>query len=104
MSTNFLRVWKDIDPQLIKDHIAVLGLRSAICQKCKNNIADLSTCECDSCGTRIKYLTFRQEMVEDTSFFAKLKVYKDKFVCIDYKDFTNITARMKAYDIFKKEI
>ena len=103
MSTKFLRVWKEVNIEQIKDHIAVLGMKSAICQKCKNNIADLSNCECDNCGTKIQYLAFRQEIVEDPSFFAKLKVWQDKFICIDFKDFSSMAARMKAHDIFKKE-
>ncbi|MDP8260223.1 MAG: hypothetical protein P9L96_04395 [Candidatus Gygaella obscura] len=103
MNTRFLRVWKELDLNDVKEHIAILGIKSAICQKCKNNIADLSKGKCDSCNSQIKYITFRQEIVEDPSFFVKLKVWRKQFICVDYKDYNNMTARMKAEEIFKKE-
>jgi hypothetical protein len=103
MNKHFIRAWKEFDVDDIKSHLLVFGLKSGICENCNNIINDITTKACPVCANEFRYIAFRPEVTQDSSFYAKLKDKFSAFIAIEYNDYKKLVAKSKAFDIFKKE-
>jgi len=90
----YLRVWKDLDLEDIKNHLIVIGELSAECFSCHSVGINIKAKSCPNCNTLFKYVGFRRKV--DGSYINNLAKEREGLVFIDFEDFKKILDKEKA--------
>ncbi len=100
MNEKFMRVYKKLDINDVRNHLMIYGDLSASCAKCKTLDIKFDTALCPSCQTEFKYLAFRsiknhilkvQRMIEE----------RPQIILVDYEDYSRLIGVLKAEEFLK---
>ncbi|MBN1354613.1 MAG: hypothetical protein JW994_08115 [Candidatus Omnitrophica bacterium] len=90
-----IRIWQEVDIKTVEPHLLIAGHTTADCGNCKEIGISLDAVTCPKCGTAFKYISSR---IFDSSKEAKrFKVRRPDLTIIDFRDFKEIQARIKAH-------
>lgn len=95
MIQRYLRVYKKMDIDQIKDHLIIYGGLAGNCSKCNCMGIKLDTTHCPECQTEFKFLTFRN-ISENLPKIHKMSETRPELSIIDYDDYRRITGSIKA--------
>jgi len=99
MPQKFIRVYRKINLDDVRDHLIICGDLSASCSKCKEMGFKMDVLKCPSCGTDFKYLTFRN-IKENMPKILRLSETHPNLVIVDFDDFKRIDSASKAQEFF----
>jgi hypothetical protein len=100
MNKKFIRTWKELDIDDIKEHLFVLGDLSGSCNKCSEVGLSETLSMCPKCKAEFRYLAFRQPETNMPKMM-KIKEVRPDLIFVDYQDFKKITGSIKAKEFFK---
>ena len=100
MNKKFIRAWKELDIDDIKEHLFVMGDLSGSCNKCLEVGLSETLTMCPKCKAEFRYIAFRQP---ETNMLKMLKIKEARpdWIFVDYPDFKKITGSIKAKEFFK---
>jgi len=102
MSKAYIRVWRQEDVALIKQHLLVVGDVSGDCANCKHIGIDYRTSQtCPNCKTEFKYIASRSNVTDYGGIVHKIKNARPELVFIDFNDFKRMSEKNKAREFFK---
>ncbi|MFP4473489.1 MAG: hypothetical protein ACLFPX_06445 [Candidatus Omnitrophota bacterium] len=99
MSKAFIRIYRDLDFQDVREHTLIYGDLTAACSKCDALDIKLTAPACPECRTDFKYIAFRNVK----QHFAKLQRLYDenpKIAFIDFDDYKRALANIKAQEFW----
>ena len=99
---NYLRVWKELDIDEIKEHIIMVDDVTGHCPNCKKigiNLKDLD--RCPQCEREFKYVTSSESKGNKVDIVHRIKRKLPDLVFVDYNDFQRLTAQNEADNLFK---
>jgi hypothetical protein len=100
MSEKFVRIYRKIDMNAIKDHVMLYGDISANCGKCNAFNIKLEMTRCPECGTEFKYIAFRNIAVHMPKV-QKLAEERPQVLMVDYDDYKRNIGAVKAENFLK---
>ncbi len=100
MAEKFLRIYKKLDFDDIKEHLLIFGDLTAHCSKCRALDLKLDVTTCPSCHTPFKYISFRN-VRHHLPKLQKLMETNPSIVLVDFEDYTRIMGQVKAEEFLK---
>ena len=100
MNPHFLRVYKKMDIQDIKEHLLICGDLSASCEKCKAINLKIDAVKCPECQSEFKYIAFRN-IKSHWPKLPRIAEERPHLNFIDFDDYTRITGALKAREFLK---
>ena len=96
----FIRIYKEIDINDIKEHLLVYGDLSASCSHCQAVDIKLDAAQCPECKTDFKYIAFRN-VRNHIPKLKKLNKEKPHLIFVDYDDFKRSLGAFKAEEFLR---
>ncbi|MFH1790879.1 MAG: hypothetical protein ABH885_02710 [Candidatus Omnitrophota bacterium] len=94
----FIRVWSELDMDLIKRHTLIAGDPAGDCANCKEVGINIQVSKkCPNCGTEFKYIATRLQ--NNPSQARKLKAKRPDLTAIDLSDYKEAYGRSQARDL-----
>lgn len=91
----FIRVWQEIDLNLLRKTLLIAGDPTGDCANCKEvGLNIITSKKCPKCGTEFKYVATRLQ--NNPSQARKLRLKRPDLIAIDLSDFKEGTARDNA--------
>ena len=100
MNPKFIRVYKKIELDDVKEHMMICGDLSYSCTKCNNMTLKIEMTNCPECQTDFRYISFRN-VKDNTPKMLKLSETHTHLTFIDFDDFKKMTGSAKAQNFFK---
>lgn len=100
MNVKFIRVYKKIDIDDVKEHMMICGDLSYSCSKCNDMTLKLDMAKCPECGTDFRYISFRN-VKDNIPKMLKISESSTQLTFVDYDDYKKMTGAAKAQDFFK---
>ena len=100
MNPKFIRVYKKLDIDDIKEHLMIVGDLSASCSKCNNMNVKIEMAQCPECQTEFRYIGFRN-IKDNMPKMLKMNESKQGLIFVDFDDFKKMTGALKAQEFFK---
>ncbi len=100
MNLKFIRIYKKLDVQDIKEHLIIVGDISASCAKCKSLGLKPEASRCPQCQTDFKFMAFRK-IRDHLPKMQKFNETRPELTFVDYDDFERITGALKAEEFLK---
>ena len=100
MNPKFIRVYKKIDIDDIKEHLMIVGDLSASCSKCNHMGIKIEMSQCPECNAAFRYIGFRN-VKENMPKMLKLGESRPELIFIDFDDFKRMTGAVRAQEFFK---
>ncbi|MBU1888084.1 MAG: hypothetical protein KKB46_02685 [Candidatus Omnitrophica bacterium] len=95
---DFIRVWKEVDIEDVRQHLLIVGESKGDCSSCRALGIDYSSTKtCPNCNTVFKYVASRTREIK------KIKTKRPDLIFIDMEDYKKITGRLKAQDLFSSK-
>jgi uncharacterized protein with PIN domain len=98
MSKQFIRVYRNLFFDEVKQHTLEYGALSGVCSKCKEFNVKLDALKCPQCNTPFKYIAF-QNVREHLPKMIRISCERPEVQFIDYQDFKRIEGEQKARSI-----
>lgn len=95
MNLKFIRVYKKVDVDHIKEHLIICGDLSASCSKCNELSIKMDSPKCPSCQTDFLYMAFRN-VKENMPKIHKFSETRPDLMLVDYEDFKRTSDAIKA--------
>jgi hypothetical protein len=99
MHKQFIRLYQNLDFDVVKEHTLEYGALSGVCSKCKELNIKLDALFCPKCATPFKYIAF-QNVREHLPKLLRLSSERSALQFIDHQDFKRIEGEQKARSIF----
>lgn len=99
MNPKFIRIYKKVDIDDIREHLLIYGELSGNCSKCKTIGLKFDLRQCPDCNAEFRYITFRN-IKENMPKILKLSETHPGVTFVDYDDYKRITGALKAEDFF----
>jgi len=100
MSQKFIRIYKKLDVNEIKQHLLIYGDLSAQCANCQAMDMKLDNTSCPKCGAEFKYISFRNVR----NHLPKLQKINDEqpnILFVDFDDYKRQIGELKAKEFLK---
>lgn len=100
---SFIRVWRELEIDLIPKQIIIAGQISGSCGNCNEIGLDYTKVKfCPKCNTEFKFISLRQERnAIDFPTIKKIQQTRDDLIFIDYNDFKRLEGKLKAKEFFE---
>jgi hypothetical protein len=98
----YMRVWKELDIQKVKDHIIMVDDMLGYCPGCKTigiELKDLKTCP--SCDREFRYVTSQEARGGRFDIVMRMKKKLPDLTFVDYDDYIRVTGQKEAKELFK---
>jgi len=99
MLKRFVRIYKNLDINELKEHLLICGDLSASCAKCREMGLKLEVSQCPKCGTEFKYITFIN-VRDNMAKMVKFSETRLSLLLVDYEDFKKLEGANKAKELF----
>jgi len=99
MTFRYLRVFKKVDIDDIREHLMIYGTLAGNCSKCNCMSIKLEATQCPECNAEFRYIAFRN-LSENFPKIQKLIESRPGLIIIDYEDYRKISGAIKAQGIF----
>ena len=98
-----IRVWKQLDIDLVNKHLVIVDEIDATCNNCKKlGLKFPADKSCPSCNTEFKYCCTSSGSVQLASrILQKIKDANSDCVLIDKEDYNKAKAKTDINDLFK---
>lgn len=96
----YLRTWKKLNLEEVKEHLLVVGELSAECFNCREIGINFERRGCPKCGNIFKYIAFRREVRPQD--FKRFKEDRPRIELIDFSDFKKALNKKEARNIFNE--
>ncbi len=97
----YMRIWKEVDMQDVKDHIIMVDDQRGFCPGCKQLNIDIKTAKkCPGCGREFKYVTAAESSGGKADIVIRLKKKLPDLVFVDYNDYEKLLGKKKAESLF----
>ena len=100
MTEKYIRVYKKLNFDDVREHLLIYGDLSASCSKCKALDIKFDTTQCPSCHTPFKYISFRN-IKHHWPKLQKLMGTHPEMLIVDFEDYTRILGVLKAEEFLK---
>ena len=100
MSDKFIRVYKKLNLDEVKEHLLVYGTLSAQCANCQETDIKLTRAMCPKCGNTFCYIAFRN-VREHMPKLPRISEERPEIKFIDYDDFKRQLDVQKARNFLK---
>lgn len=100
MNQKFIRVYKKVDIDDVKEHLLICGDLSASCSKCSAMNLKIDCMQCPECGTELRYIAFRN-VKDNMPKILKLSESRKGAIFVDFDDFKKMAGEIKAHEFFK---
>ncbi len=98
----YLRVWKELDIQEVKDHIIMVDDKFGHCPGCKAIGIELKNLKnCPSCGREFKYVTSQEARGGKFDIVMRTKRKLPELTFVDYDDYVRVTGQKEARELFR---
>lgn len=100
MSQKFIRVYKKLGINEIKEHLLIYGDLTAQCARCQAMDIKLGMPTCPKCETEFKYISFRNVR----NHLPKLQKINDErpdIQFVDFDDYKRCISELKAKEFLK---
>ncbi len=99
MAKKFIRVYKKIDFQDVREHTLIYGDLSASCSKCNALDIKLTAPICPECRTDFKYIAFRN-VTHHLPKMEKMITENPYISLIDFEDYKRGLAEKKSEEFW----
>ncbi len=99
-----IRVWTQMEVELIKKHLLVAGELSANCENCQHLGIDFTKEKnCPECKTVFHYLSFRKKSNkgEELSAISRFRQKRADLMILDYEDVKYACGKSNIHNLFK---
>lgn len=100
MNPKFIRVYRKVDIDDVKEHLMICGDLSVSCSKCNHMGVKAGMTNCPECQTDFRYIGFRN-VKDNMPKILKLNETRQGLTFIDFDDFKKMTGEAKAQEFFK---
>ncbi len=100
MNLKFIRAYRKVDIDEVKEHLMICGDLSASCSKCKCMTVKLDMTNCPECRTDFRYMTFRN-IRDNMHKMLRISDSHKELMVVDFDDYKRLTGEAKAKDFFK---
>ncbi|MCK5178890.1 MAG: hypothetical protein KAR32_05110 [Candidatus Omnitrophica bacterium] len=100
MSQKFIRVYKKMNIDEIKQHLLIYGDLSAQCANCQAMDLKLDMTACPKCEAEFKYITFRN-VRNHLPKLQKINEATPDIQFVDFDDYKRSISEMKARDFLR---
>ncbi|MCK4882748.1 MAG: hypothetical protein KAS92_06970 [Candidatus Omnitrophica bacterium] len=100
MSQKFIRVYKKMNIDEIKQHLLIYGDLSAQCANCQAMDLKLDMTACPKCEAEFKYITFRN-VRNHLPKLQKINEATPDIQFVDFDDYKRSVSEMKARDFLR---
>ena len=100
MNHKFIRIYKKMDLEDIKEHLIIIGDTTASCAKCKSLGLKIDALQCPQCKTELKYMSFRK-IKDHIPKMLKFSETRSDLTFVDFEDFERTTGALKAAEFLK---
>ena len=100
MNRRYLRVYKGLDINDVKEHLLVYGDLSANCANCQAIDIKLDALKCPTCQTEFRYIAFRN-VRNHLPKLHRLSEERPQITLVDYDDFSRLWGALKAENFLK---
>ncbi len=99
---NYIRVWTEIDPQDVQDHIVIVDDKFGFCPNCKTPGIDIKEMtKCSGCDREFKYVTSREAKgARAFEIVMRTRRKLPDMIFVDYDDYEKMAGRKKADSLF----
>jgi hypothetical protein len=97
MNTRFIRVYQNLDVNVLKEHLLIYGEISGNCANCQTIDIKLDSPSCPQCHSEFKYIAFRN-IRSHLAKLSRLLAERPFLTFVDYEDFAKNLAAQKAKD------
>jgi hypothetical protein len=98
----YMRIWKEIDINQVKEHIIMVDDQLGFCPNCKKIGIELKTLgDCPSCGRKFKFVSSKEAKNGRSDIVMRIKKKLPDLQFVDYDDYERITGKKKAESLFK---
>lgn len=100
---SFVRVWVELSPEEVDDHLLLIEDLYGSCNKCKKlGLNYLKDKTCPACGTDFQYVATKlKDKGEIIKILGRLKSQNSNLQLIEREDYTQAQARDALKDLFK---
>lgn len=97
----YLRIWKEIDIEDVKNHIIMVEDKFGHCPGCKQIGIELKELKkCPGCGRTFKYATSKDARGGKVDVVVRTRKKLPELVFVDYDDYERVTGKKKAESLF----
>jgi len=100
MADKFIRIYKKLNLDEVKEHLLVYGALDGQCANCQETDIDLNKAMCPKCENTFCYITFRN-VREHMPKLLKISEERPEIKFIDYDDYTRQIDAQKARNFLK---
>ncbi len=100
MNEKFVRIFKKLDVNEIKEHLLVYGDLGGNCSACQKMDITFEATHCPGCQTEFKYIAFRNPRVHMPKL-QKLHAERPQVVIVDCEDYNHHIGALKAQKFLK---
>ena len=100
MSQKFIRIYRYLDINDIKNHLLIWGDLSAQCLKCNSLGLKLDLTCCPHCQTEFKYVSFRN-VRDHLPKLQRISQERPGVIFVDYDDYRKLSGALKAEEFLK---
>jgi len=100
MSEKYIRAYRKIDLNHLKDHLLIFGDLSGSCSKCKELDIKIDAAECPQCKTEFNYISFRN-IKSHLPKIQKLNESRPDIIMVDYDDYKKMIGILNAQEFLK---
>lgn len=97
----YLRIWKEVSLDEIRDHIILVDDTLGRCPGCSTIGIPLKDLEnCPSCGREFKFVTSTEASGKKFDIVTRIRKKLPALEFVDYDDYIRLTSEKKAQDLF----
>ena len=97
----YIRVWKEIDIEDVKNHIIMVEDKFGHCPGCKQIGIELKELKkCPGCGRAFKFATSKDARGGKVDIVVRTRKKLPDLVFVDYDDYERVTGKKKAESLF----
>ncbi len=100
MGQKFIRIYKKLDINEIKQHLLIYGDLSAQCANCQEMDIKLDDASCPKCDTEYKYIAFRN-VKNHLPKLQKISANRPEILFVDHDDYKREIGALKAKEFLK---
>ncbi len=100
MSQRFLRIYKALDIQEIREHLLIGGDLFGQCAHCQTIGLKLEVHQCPQCHKEFKYIAFKN-IKDHLPKLHRLFSERPEIVIVDYEDFKRLSGALRAEEFLK---
>lgn len=97
----YMRIWKEVDLQDVKEHIIMVDDQRGYCPNCKQLHIDIKTAKkCPGCSREFKYVTSAESSGGKSDIVVRLKKKLPDLIFVDFNDYERLLGKKKAENLF----